>query len=105
VDIAFVTRSRFLSDCEVALQNGRATLDSGGVVRVAFEDGGYPGGVVVTIRSDNTTTFGTDWEGTDDTRFPARIKAAATALYNCGFVGRFLVVHADGALEVSADAA
>ena len=101
MDIAYATRSRFLNDCEAALQSERETLEGGGVVRVAFDDGGYPGRVVVTIRPGDTTSFGTDWEGTDPTRFPARVKAAATALLHCGFLGRYLVVHEDGALSVS----
>jgi hypothetical protein len=101
MDISFATRSRFLDACEDAIRQGRASLVAGGTVTVAFEEGGYAGRVVVTIPAGNPTSFGTDWEGNDETRFPARIKAAATALRDCGCIGRFLVVHADGSLEIS----
>ncbi|HEY1376530.1 MAG TPA: hypothetical protein VGF55_07035 [Gemmataceae bacterium] len=101
MDIAFATRSRFLDSCEDAIRRGRADLDAGGAVRVLFEEGGYPGRVVVTIREGDSGWFGTDWEGADETRFPARIKAAATALMHCGCTGRFLIAHTDGAMEIS----
>jgi hypothetical protein len=100
MDIAFATRSRFLADCEAAIRGNRAKLEAGGTLRVELEEGGYAGRVIVTIRRGDRT-FGTDWEGADKTRFPVRIKAAATALNNCGCVGRFQVVHADGSLEVT----
>lgn len=38
----------------------------------------------------------------DATRFPARIKAAATALLNCGYEGRFDISHSDGLLTIRA---
>lgn len=101
MEITFVERSRFLAPCEEAIHREQATLNAGGTVRVPFEDGGYDGRITVTIRAGDGTSFGTDWTSTDETRFPARIRAAATALLNCGCNGQFLIVHANGVLEIS----
>jgi hypothetical protein len=102
MDIAFATRSRFLVACQDAIRRDRAELDAGGAIRIDLDEGGYSGRVLVMIRPGDAVSFGTDWEATDPTRFPARIKAAATALLNCGCVGRFYVEHTDGALEIRA---
>ncbi len=99
MDIAYVTRSAFLATCEAAIGSNRMRFDAGDAVEIRLDDGGYAGSVVVEIR-DDATTFGTDWESTDVTRFPARIKAAATALFNCGCRGRFSVEHRDGLVTI-----
>ena len=103
MDIAFASRSRFLDACEQAVRVGRAELDAGGTVHVELDEGGYPGSILITIRSEDRGFFESDWEAADVTRFPARLKAAATALFNCSCFGRFKVVHSDGALEISRD--
>jgi len=100
LDIAYSTRSQFLDACEAAIRERRADLDGGGTVRVNLGEGGYDGRVVVTIRSDDCASFGTDWAGADPSRFPALIKAAATALLNCRCGGAFEVSHADGSLAI-----
>ena len=100
MDIAYATRSAFLAPCEDAIRRGRDGLMSGEPVEVVFDDGGYGGRVTVEIRHDDRASFGTDWESTDLTRFPARIKAAATALLNCGCSGRYLIEHSDGRLTI-----
>jgi len=103
MEIAFATRSRFLDACERAIGPSIAELDAGGIVCVELDEGGYPGSMLVTIRLEERGFFESDWEGADLTRFPARLKAAATALFNCGCSGRFKVVHSDGALSISRD--
>jgi hypothetical protein len=102
VDITYVTKSRFLAPCEVSISEHRAEIDAGGLVQVNLEDGGYNGSVVVTIRKNDRKAFATDWEGADPTRFPARIKAAATALLHCGCEGRFKIAHRSGHLTIIA---
>lgn len=99
MDIAYVTRSAFLAACEAAIRNSRERLDAGDSVEVVFEDGGYSGRIPVEICDDNST-FGADWESTDVTRFPARIRAAATALHNCGLRGRYVIEHQGGRLTI-----
>jgi hypothetical protein len=100
--IAFSKRSKFLAACEEALNQQREDLGAGAVVHVALEEGGYDGQVLVTIHCEDRNAFATDWERSDPTRFPVRIKAAATALLNCGFEGRFEISHLDGHLTIRA---
>jgi hypothetical protein len=48
--------------------------------------------------------FETDWtssDGIDWSRFPARTRAAATALRDTKHYGRFSIMHQDGRLEIS----
>ncbi|MEX2119395.1 MAG: DUF6884 domain-containing protein [Pirellulales bacterium] len=100
MDIAFVNRSRFLVACEDSIRQDRAELEAGRKVRIELGKGGYRGRVVVTIHPGDSASFGSDWMAADETQFPARIKAAATALLHCGCVGQFEVAHADGALHI-----
>lgn len=102
MDITFATsRSGFLKICEDIIWCDRKKLKSGGIFRIDLgKGGGYAGRVLVTIRPNDTTSFETNWEGNDPTRFPARIKAAATALLNCGFLGCYEILHRDGNLEI-----
>lgn len=100
MDIAYSTQSQFLEACEAAIREHRAELDAGETVSVDLSEGGYAGRIVVTIRPNDRASFETDWTSSDPTRFPVRIKAAATALLNCGYVGAFEVSHADGSLAI-----
>jgi hypothetical protein len=102
MDIPFASRSKFLDACENAIRGQRDELVTGALVHVDLEEGGYGGKVIVTIRRNEAGFFSTDWEDTDPTRFPARIKAAATALLNCGCEGNFEISHSDGSLEIRA---
>ena len=71
-------------------------------VQIVLEPGGYNGDTIVAIRSRNSLTYETDWLGKDYTRFPQRIRAAATALYYCQFQGLFRIIHKDGMLVIQA---
>jgi hypothetical protein len=102
MEITYVTKSSFLPACESAINTHRVNLDSGNPVHVDLQEGGYNGRVIVTIRTNDRSAFNTDWESTDPTRFPARIKAAATALLHCGCEGRFEISHTDGLLTIRA---
>lgn len=87
MDIAYVTRSAFLPMVENAIRAERTRLDAGDTIEVPLDDGGYAGRITVEIREPDATMFGTDWTNSDPTRFPARIKAAATALFRCNCFG------------------
>lgn len=100
MEIAFAVRSRFLEACENAIRSGRAELDASQTIRVALAEGGYVGRVIITLSPENTTHFMADWKQADETRFPARIKAAATALQRRGCFGSFEIAHANGLLEI-----
>lgn len=103
MEIAYHTKkSQLVPVCESAIREHRAELHAGGEVHVDLKRDGYNGRVIVTIRATDRMAFGTDWESTDPTRFPARIKAAATALRNCHCEGRFEVSHSDGSLTIRA---
>jgi len=102
MDIAYPTRSQFLHSCETAIREHHVELKAGEAVQVPLNEGGYGGRVVATIDPSDRSVFGTDWEGTDPTRFPARIKAAAAALLNCGCEGRFEISHLGGTLAIRA---
>jgi hypothetical protein len=100
MEIAYATRSRFLMNCQEVINRRRSDLEDGLPLRFEFEPGGYGGRVIVTISAADEQSFGTDWESNDPSRFPARIKAVATALFNCACFGRFEVSHDDGVLEI-----
>jgi hypothetical protein len=62
--------------------------------------GGYNGEVTLTTRAANEAEFEANLELTDWTRFPARIRAAATALRDSGRFGTFNVTHAEGQVTI-----
>jgi len=94
--------SRFVKPCEDAIRANRNRLDAGDTVEISLtgEKPGYAERIEVEIRDNDTATFGTDWTSSDVSRFPARIKAAATALLNCGCFGCFVIEHRDGLLTI-----
>lgn len=67
--------------------------------------GGYCGRVSITIRAATEAEFEADLDLEDWTRFPARIRAAATALRDAGRFGTFFVEHEDGILKIARVAA
>lgn len=100
MDIPYATRSKFLDVCEATIRSGRANLDAGSSLQIDVGEGGYVGRTLVQIRPIDPVNFGTDWERDDPTRFPARIKAAATALQRCNCAGSFEISHSDGRIEI-----
>lgn len=67
--------------------------------------GGYRGRVSITIRAATEAEFEAELDLEDWTRFPARIRAAATALRDAGRFGTFFVEHEDGILKIARVAA
>ena len=100
MNFPYSKRSSFLAACEEAITRSRDDLESGFPVQVYLGSGGYNGHVLVTISADDNMMFATNWVGSDPTRFPARIKAAATALHNCSCFGRFEITHSDGTIQI-----
>lgn len=98
--IKYVTRSRFLLPCKAAIHKIATKLQSGGSVSVNLPSGGYDGDVNVNLAGSNSQTFESNWNNTDPSRFPARIKAAATALKDLGYVGRYRITHSEGVLTI-----
>jgi hypothetical protein len=76
-------------------------LKTSDVVRIPFHAaGGYKGDVRVRIRSRKEDEFEVSLDLSDWTRFPARIRAAATEMRDQGFKGAFQIRHDDGVLEI-----
>lgn len=71
-------------------------------LNVSFaKDGGYCGSVKVRIQSSTELEFESDQQLSDWTRFPARIRAACTALRDCGVFGSFRITHQDAQLTIA----
>lgn len=103
MQVKYASRSKFIDVCSAVIREHKAHLAAKTPVCVELkEPGGYDGRVIVEIDTRDRVLFKTDWSGADPTRFPARIKAAATALLECGCDGRFEISHSDGSLEIKA---
>jgi hypothetical protein len=91
-------RSRFYPLVRAALPNlsktGTATID-------LRADGGYTGECQVDIRNAAESSFEADVELRDWTRFPARVRAACTALRDAGLSGTFRLTHDNGTLTIT----
>jgi 5-methylcytosine-specific restriction endonuclease McrA len=96
-------QSSFYGPCRTGLRRGNDLLLAvPATVEFEKEKAGYPGDELVEIQSREEETFRSDWKGSDPTRFPARIKAAATALRDEGYRGTFRVQQEEGTLVISA---
>jgi hypothetical protein len=62
--------------------------------------GGFNGRRNITIAAADELEFDADVELNDWTYFPARIRAAATALRDAGLIGVFQIEHQDGQLTI-----
>ncbi len=98
--IPYAIRSKFTAPCQQILTAQQAQLAVGQAIQIPLGAGGYAGQATVTIDRDEATGFEAEWGGNDLTRFPARLKATATALRACGYTGTFAISHADGVVFV-----
>jgi hypothetical protein len=90
-------RSRFYPLVCKALEQAKGTFP---VATSLTKPGGYSGTVVVTLGKPREIEFEADVQLTDWTRFPARIRAAVTALRDDGNTGRFRIAHHNGHLSI-----
>ena len=97
-----VKKSKFLNPCEIAISLQSSQLKSGKwiPINLATQPPGYIGDLLVKIDSTDYEKFWTDVYYKDPTRFPARIKAAATALRNLHHFGIFKIIHKKGQLTI-----
>jgi hypothetical protein len=99
--IPYASRSSFLAICEQSICRSRADLLAGQPVQILFQkSGGYAGAEIAAIRESATTHFVVDRRYADPTRFPARLRAAATALHRQRCFGRFELCCHDGELTL-----
>lgn len=103
MDIPFVTRSKFIEPIQEALKAAGGCVALDRPLRVLMTERGYPGRVRVTIWRERVDEFASDWEGADRTRFPVRIRAAATALRDQRCYGPFVITHREGLLTIVRD--
>ncbi len=61
---------------------------------------GYSGEYEIDISTDNKFFDATNYVNEDITRFPARIRAAATSLKNLKILGHFKIAHKSGTLNI-----
>jgi len=102
MQIPFVERSSFLAPAVDAIGENADKLGRGERASFSIGDGtkkGYEGDVIVSVGS-SSEGFETDWNGTDATRFPARIRAVATALRKLNSQGTYSISHQHGSVEV-----
>jgi ribosomal protein L25 (general stress protein Ctc) len=71
-------------------------------IELERDKSGYAGEVKVFIEPDKENGFKvvSGWSGKVASRFPARIKAAATALKDNGYTGQYLIKHSEGLLSI-----
>jgi hypothetical protein len=93
--------SSFYPACKEAIEGSASNGRVEGPVQFDFKQGGgYDGSVRVRIDPSQPDQFRSDWDGSDPSRFPARIRAAATALRDCTGGGIFRITHEDGQLTI-----
>jgi hypothetical protein len=96
--VRYNQRSKFLGRLVDHIKTNRASLDSGQGLVFGFDESeaGYVNDAVVIIDPHDRNEFETDLELRDPSRFPARMKAAATALRDCNCSGRYRISHNEG---------
>ncbi len=98
--LPYPSRSRFLKPSEDAVRKKEDAILRGVPISIKLSPLGYNGKIRVNIEEINSTTFLADWESSDPTRFPVRIKAAAYALLRMGVYGEFVISHETGILTI-----
>jgi hypothetical protein len=98
--ITYASRSKFFEPIEQRIAEERHALRAGQTIAIQLEPGGYNRNVRITVNADNASGFDTDWSGSDPTRFSARIRAAATVLFQGAYSGVFAISDNDGMMEI-----
>lgn len=68
-------------------------------LEIKFTKNGYNGNFIIEISEEDY--FYANSSFSDKSRFPARIKAAASALKSLSFFGKFNITHYNGTLTIS----
>lgn len=68
-------------------------------LEIKFTKNGYNGNFIIEISEEDY--FYASSSFSDKSRFPARIKAAASALKSLSFFGKFNITHYNGTLRIS----
>lgn len=102
--ITYRHNPQHLDLCERAIGEQKAELLAGATIELAWPERapGYPGQVTVTILESNPKEFWSEKELNDRSRFPARIRTAAKALFTEGCYGDYEIYHKGGRLTIRA---
>jgi hypothetical protein len=98
--LKYSTRSSFFPLIHAAFDSQGSCPNERDPVKVELSQQGYDGQVIVELSPQSRDEFEADWEGNDETRFPARIRAAATVLRDRKCFGRYLISHDQGRLTI-----
>jgi len=98
-------RSSFLEPCEAAIVRHRDVLFQGDTITVHLSPKGYNRRARASIIPDNPQFFWVDLESArprfkDPSRFGARLRAAALALYRQRCFGTYEIAHETGVLTI-----
>lgn len=92
-------KTDFRKICRNVISSNRDKVKAGDQIEIDLhKEGGYPGDMSVKIEEGDE--FWSDYEGSDVTRFPARIKGCATALKDLEMFGKYRIKHDDGIIEL-----
>jgi hypothetical protein len=105
MEILYPSQSKFHKTMEAQVRTHRGVILEGHPavtidVRGVAVERGYEGDVYVEIDPRNQYSFTTEWEGSDPTRFPQRIRVAAWALHRNEIYGNFRISHSSGILRI-----
>jgi len=100
MEIPYPTRSKFLDSCLSEISTNKLALLAGDKLSITLSPGGYNGKFEVGVVKSKPKGFDADWDYSDPTRFPPRIRTAAFALYKCKCIGQFEISHHEGILEI-----
>lgn len=100
-ELRYPSRSHFLPECARVVMERRDELLAGKVITVRLSPQGYNRQTVALIERDSPRSFWID-KKSDPTRFSARIRAAAYALFRQGYFGCFEIIHDTGMLTIRA---
>ena len=92
-------RSKFLQPCVEALVARGGPIRVGDALTVDLGTKGFAGKYSIDIDPTSPRSFESDYESDDATWFPARIRAAAQALFKTENYGRFVIEHVGGELQ------
>jgi len=89
-------------ECQPGVRRRKKDIANGKEITIIIirQKPGYPGEVIVVISKGDNKHFDTNWPGRDVTRFPARIKNAATALRDEKLYGKFRISHYNGTIRI-----
>lgn len=96
-----VRPSRFVEPVRQAINANGGHIPGGRLIQITLDEPGYRGQVLVAIEEGNPGDFEAAWEGRDQSRFPARIRAAATALRDGRCFGDFMITYQPGLLSIA----